>query len=115
MTDEDKELLRLAAKAYWHDDIDIFESIELSDYENGILYIDADNQDHNGNDVAMRWNPIEEEYDAFRLLVELELNKLDLGGIVMNYTTGEEYRADKFAAVRLGITRFAAEIGRKMP
>ena len=122
MTEDDKELLRLAAKAYWGDEIDDVVSIELSEYENAILYMHPDNQDHNGKDVAMRWNPLEEDGDAFGLAAKLNIfPEVDdeMGWVTVvigiQQILQQKIRGDVLDACRIVITRAAAEIGRKMP
>jgi len=119
----DRELLDLAAKAYWGDEIDDVCSIRWSDADNCILYMHSDNQDHNGLDVELRWNPLEENYDTFELQVKLEFT-VNIGGgcvFVSRYENEpviiEPFNPniDRVVKVRLAITRAAAEIGRNMP
>ena len=45
----DRELLEMAAKAYWAEELDDM-SFRWCENECCILYIHADNQDHNGAD-----------------------------------------------------------------
>lgn len=82
----DKELLERAAKAFWSRELaDDEVSIRYSEDDEGILYLHADNQDHNGRDREFRWNPLLEDADALQLAVKLHISirhpsPLDLGG-----------------------------------
>lgn len=116
----DRELLELAAKAYWGSEIDDVVSIEWSDQDAAILYTHADNQDHNGQDRTYRWNPLAEDADALQLAVKLRL-QIDLaddcraaarvaGGRWHGYGTHSLGSIE--AATRRAIVRAAAEIGR---
>jgi hypothetical protein len=67
----DRELLEAAARSFWAGEIDDVVSIEWGDMDACILYTHADNQDHNGRDRQYRWNPLEENHDAFELAVKL--------------------------------------------
>lgn len=67
----DRELLELAARAYWGDEIDDVCAIEWDDADQCIAYTHADNQDHNGNDRAFLWNPLADDGDALRLQIAL--------------------------------------------
>jgi len=69
----DRELLEKAAAAFWAGEIDDVCSVEWSEQDNCILYTHGDNQDHNGADRTYRWNPLEENSDAFELAVKLGL------------------------------------------
>lgn len=73
---EDRELLELAARAYWGPEIDDVVSIEWSEEDGCILYTHANNQDHNGCDRAFRWHPLDENHQAFELAVKLRLTVL---------------------------------------
>ena len=84
-------------------------------------------------DVGGRvWNPINDDGDALRLMVKLDLSSLVIfpsaGGKRREFwtpnsghdngnaaTTEAEYAADPLAATRRAIVRAAAEIGRQMP
>ena len=70
----DRELLELAAKAYWGEQIGDVVWVEWSDNDNAILYTHCENQDHNGQDVTLCWNPLTDDGDAFRLAVKLGLS-----------------------------------------
>jgi hypothetical protein len=69
-----REQLEYAAKAYWGDAIDDVVSIEWSELDNAILYTDADNQDHNGQDVAYCWNPLTDQADSDRMACRLRIS-----------------------------------------
>ena len=118
----DRELLELAAKAFWGEEIDDVVSVEWSDEDSSILYTHADNQDHNGIDRAYRWNPLEEDADALQLAVKLRLivgTSKDDYAIVRR--TGGDYpdefcdakAAGPYAATRRAIVKAAAAIGRE--
>lgn len=113
----DRELLELAAKAFWGAEIDDVCSIEWSDAD-GILYTHAENQDHNGIDRQFRWNPLLENHDALALAVKLQLGVIPFSDDVSatHGPTGREwpepYGDDPCAATRRAIVRAAAEIGR---
>lgn len=68
---QDRELLELAARAYWDGEIDDVMSFRWDEQEQAIVYIHSDNQDHNGNDVELVWNPLVDDGDALRLAVKL--------------------------------------------
>lgn len=113
----DRELLELAAKAYWADEIDDV-SIRWSEQDEAILYIHADNQDHNGNDREFVWNPRYNGDDALRLAAKLHIHITisDHGRTVCRQ--GNEFRScinhdgDEFDATCLAIVTAAAEIGK---
>lgn len=104
----DEELLKLAAKAI---NIELFED----DFHDGELcYYD------NEIDCNITWNPIINDGDALRLAsllsmdifinqitVVIEYNKID----VTEECTG---KYDRHIALRMAITKCAAEIGRNM-
>lgn len=119
----DRELLEAAAKAYWGDEIDDVVSVEWGEQDESILYTHGENQDHNGQDRTFRWNPLEEDADAFGLQVRLGiLVKFDredevyaAAGDGWEYPeTYDEHGGDPLAATRRAITRAAAEIGRAL-
>lgn len=123
MPDEEKRLLEMAAKAYWADEIDDVCSIRWLEDDQCIGYTHGDNQDHNGADQEFRWNPLEEDADALRLAVKLEM-RLELDNHwrrasaqqIPNgqwFTVGHD--GDPCAATRRAIVRAAADIGEKMP
>jgi hypothetical protein len=71
---DDRELLESAARANWAQELaDDEVSIRYSEPNEGILYLHADNQDHNGHDHEFVWNPLIDDGDALRLAVKLNL------------------------------------------
>jgi hypothetical protein len=78
------------------------------------------------------WNPLEDDGDAFRLMVKLDLSSLviwnhESGGKRREWwspnsghdggksaTTEADYATDPYAATRLAIVRAAAKIGKEM-
>ena len=126
----DRELLEMAAKAYWGDEIDDVVWLRWSDEDQSIAFTHGDNQDHNGNDRELLWNPLIDDGDAFRLAVKLKMF-LDLDGcnaansddqLTVWFGGGDDEHAgvshdecDPYAATRLAIVRAAAEIGKAMP
>jgi hypothetical protein len=58
------------------------------------------------------WNPINDNGDAFRLAVKLDLLADGLAGHY-DYATDAEYAADPLAATRRAIVRAAAKIGKE--
>jgi hypothetical protein len=121
-----KELLMLAAKAYWGAEIDDVCSIRWLEADQTIGYTHVDNQDHNGLDVELLWMPLIYDGDAFRLAVSLkidihyEYNGQAMGDIVeaMSPERGDGSRlciAESTAinaadATRRAIVRLAASI-----
>lgn len=116
---EKRELLEAAARAFWGDEIDDVVSIEWSDADDAILYTHADNQDHDGHDRTLCWDPTEHDEQAFQLAVRLFMSpKFDREGEV--YTapgdgweypeTYAEHDGDALAATRHSVTRAAAAI-----
>ncbi|MES2950242.1 MAG: hypothetical protein V4858_16995 [Pseudomonadota bacterium] len=110
----EREMLELAARAA---------GIALAgDGVNGIFYdalmgcVDADSDRH--------WNPLEDDGDALRLAVRLNMD-VDIGRRVISVAwfdaegnvfelkePGEKSGAEPFSATRRAITRAAAEIGK---
>ena len=102
----DRELIELAAKAAGIDGIATqpFEGLYLS-----------------GNGA---WNPLESDYDAFRLAVKLQLaiSHAELSVVIRHKRYSWEWmgemvnedNGDRYAATRRAITRAAAEIGKEM-
>lgn len=117
----DRELLEMAAKAYWSDDLEDM-SIRWGDLDECILYIHADNQDHNGIDREYRWHPLDENHDAFSLAIKLgiEISPCPVTDSVMCEPKGNPdsivtiEALDEYGA-RRAIVRAAAEIGKAMP
>ena len=107
----DREILEFAAKAYWADEIDDVVSIKWIDSDGCIEFTHGDNQDHNGRDVGVLWNPLTDDGDALRLAVRLNI----LWDVKVHYTRFLELCVhDKLAATRRAITRAAAQIGKEM-
>jgi hypothetical protein len=105
MSESDRELLELAAKAVglqgfeWVSD-PFFEGLERRNFED------------DGSELqSQTWNPLANDGDAFRLMVALlaesmiDVLRLEFGG------GGTQ---DPLPDARLAITRAAAEIGRRM-
>ena len=123
----DRELLEMAAKAFWDSEIDDVCSIRWLDADQAIGYTHGDNQDHNGRDVELCWNPLTDDGDALRLAVALNLDilqdpvklKTNMVEVVANEYGDEErmlwaseHRAPyPYAATRRAIVRAAAAIG----
>jgi len=118
----DRELLELAAKAYWSDVIDDVMSFHWDEQEAAFSYTYADKQDHNGNYVELLWNPFIDDGDAFRLAVKLQVDVKQYGDHVVAWFDGGyigtgriPYEGDPCAATRRAIVRAAAEIGKAIP
>lgn len=126
----DRELLELAAKAYWSDEIDDVCSIRWLEIDKAIGYTHGDNQDHNGEDREFVWNPLEDDGDALRLYTRLPFHELYVSEIGATVSwrrgdgSGHGYKCDEYAdehagdinaATRRAIVRAAAEIGKAMP
>ena len=129
----DRELLELAAKAYFAQDVaDGVCSFRWDEKEDAIFYIHADNQDHNGNDVELLWIPHADDGDALRLAVtlgiDIEFRKGEVWAYRHAFADGECFTAtERLAdhqpencgtgcrATRLAIVRAAAHIGEAMP
>ena len=115
----DREMLELAAKAYWGDEIDDVCSIRWLDEDQVIGYTHGDNQDHNGRDIEWCWNPLDNDCDALLLAVRLRIN-LEFGPshVYAINTKVQAFYADEESegllenATRNVIVRAAAEIGR---
>ena len=104
----ERELLELAAKAA---------GIKTGPYPSagGALWDESDPQNHR------LWNPIEDDGDALRLAVKLEMMVDTVSRVVAGYLSDvcieidyDEQEEDPEAATRLAIVRAAAEIGRQM-
>ena len=97
----DRELLELAAKA----------SGELtSSWYGNDAYFEG---------VLSRWNPLEDDGDALRLAIKLEMDvSFGLRGAVIELSHGRKVQElddnDQYTATRRAIVRAAAEIGRNM-
>lgn len=117
----DRELLELAAKANWMLELaDEEVSFRYDEKENGILYLHADNQDHNGLDREFVWNPLEQDHDAFGLSVKLGMQVTINLDDQISVAHAEpcpngfaiDHEGDAISATRLAIVRAAAEIGK---
>lgn len=110
----DIELLRLAAKAYMA----------------GIRWDVSKHIPLDAAGVPLAWNPLEDDGDALRLAVKLELCITQWPNhsqypphVMIGYRAGpksgtnwiQEYEDDEMAANRRAIVCAAAEIGRAMP
>ena len=123
MTKFTREDYEMAAKAYWGAEADDVMSFYWDEGEQSIVYIHADNQDHNGNDVELLWNPPEDEGATLRLAVKLGIhsgyNKFTGCGFA-SWSRGtcglNEYGPDDPCATTCrAIFRAAIAIGRAMP
>jgi hypothetical protein len=104
---KDRVLLELAAKAagieMWHEDV----------FTNGLTQKVSDNG-------VLRWNPLTDDGDAFRLAVSLKIWPM-LRHFGCDATNGEDamtyerYKSDALAATRRAIVRAAAAIGGAKP
>ena len=117
----DRELLERAALAYWGDEIDDVCSIRWLETDQAIGYTHGDNQDHNGIDLELVWNPLDHDGDAFRLAVKLRLtiNPYQQGVFVSRYED-EDVIAEPFdvpecngEATRRAIVRAAASMAQE--
>ena len=111
----DRELLELAAKAAgidakWQDE-------EAADFDAEYLGMRVANRGH----LNEYWNPINDDGDALRLAVQLDLQIHPSGDEIWVSNPAaslaedvvfETYRDDPYAATRRAIVRAAAEIGR---
>ena len=104
MTDTDRELLELAAKAAGFDTI--IEMYGLNDIGEPLL---------DANDPPTVWNPLTDDGDALRLAVILQMRAVIDEVWVTERTSIAEWERDPLAATRRAITRAAAEIGKAMP
>jgi hypothetical protein len=112
---DDRELLELAAKAAghnWRKDI-----AEYRD-DKGILGLWLINDD--GTPLHTGWNPLDNDGDALRLAVKLQMtvDVLPWGVTAKKWNDvntdhdAERHNSDPFAATRRAIVRAAAEIGK---
>ncbi len=125
----DRELLELAARAFWREEIGDVCSVRWLEEEQAIGYTHAENQDHNGIDQEFVWNPLEDDGDALRLAVKLKLAIFPPEGDDGDFAVasvpdgvlddfGETWiqesvkDGDKLAATRRAIVCAAAEIGK---
>ena len=97
-----RELLELAAKAAG---IEIIHHLQKERDEIG--FGDSGLWTHGAGSC---WNPLENDGDAFRLMVDLRLWRDELGICCVERV--EDHDGDAYSATRRAITRAAAEIGR---
>lgn len=119
-----REMLDLAALAFWGDEIDDVCSIRWLDAEGCIGYTHADNQDHNGNDVELCWSPHTDDGDSRRLEVALGMDVvqhsalseglLDVAVFAGERCAIEPHGDDPLAATRMAVLRCAAEVGKSI-
>jgi len=108
MTTTDRELLERAAKAYWGDEVDDVMPFYWDENEGAIVYTHADNQDHNGNDVELLWNPLHDDGDEARLEGALLMNvSWGMASVTVDSCTerfsdhgGDKQKARRYAGVR---------------
>lgn len=63
-------MLEFAAKAYWGStDVGFW----WSRSDDAIVFNDAANQDHNGQDVELVWNPLENKSQLYELAEKLDM------------------------------------------
>lgn len=108
----DRELLELAAKAAG---IPLFNS-GIKDSETAFTFWDISNHDPYEHKV---WNPLNDDGDALRLAVKLEMDiweSWDYVEVIHNDIDFQivEKDSDPYAATRRAIVRAAAEIGKTM-
>ena len=117
-TENDRELLELAAKAAGSWIVGPVEKyiVQFGHYENGFVI-----RNDRGGDSC--WNPIADDGDALRLAVKLRVDLIrDFDRIDVVYDEGSvsEYLyelptpTDPYAATRRAIVRAAAAIGKEM-
>ena len=103
----ERELLELAAKAAGFNLV-----WDFDEYMEGPCTVDEDG-------FPNFWNPIDDDGDALRLAVKLELHITNANGHAWASTefhdATEPYGSDRSAATRRAIVRAAAEIGKAMP
>ena len=97
MSSSDKELLILAAKAA------------------GIDYYHQDSMGNLHEKKGGTWNPLTDDGDALRLMVTLKIDvSLYNNCVSVDDAPLEFYDNDPYAAVRRGIVKAAAEIGKNL-
>jgi hypothetical protein len=116
----DKEILELAAKAAGYT-LKYGDVYSLGDGEvdcTDLAYVVSGQPD----EADWLWCPLEDDGDALRLAVKLEIDLIIGTGHKFVTARNEvtqlneyEYTQDKYAATRRAITRAAAEIGKAMP
>ncbi len=96
MTDKDRELLELAAKA-----------------AGLMLWTHANDDGFYISDPMRRWNPLDNDGDALRLAIKTKV-LFDMQDHVGQLIFEEGIQSDSEAEARRAITRAAAEIGKAM-
>lgn len=113
----DKELLELAAKAAGIEVV----WLESSYYGPTMARVEVKNGE---GEITEPWNPLEDDGDALRLAVKLELtigkpfeHKIALVWLddITSFAGSSEKEGGIYAATRRAIVRAAAEIGKGMP
>ena len=109
LSEEDRELLRLAGKAA---------GLEVKFWQeiHPLLPEEAFARSAGTSSTCWpRWSPLSDDGDAFRLAVKLGL--YDFDGLLFQYSNDQliDTDTDLYAALRRAIVRAAAEIGRSMP
>lgn len=99
MSHEDKELIRLAAKAFFGGEDEAAHAI-----------------------VSLGWNPLASNEDAFMTAVWVGMNIEFAGGWAHAFAAGREHSEiaenagdDRYSAMRRAITRAAATVGAGLP
>jgi hypothetical protein len=120
----DRELLELCAKAFWVEEFEDV-SIRWSEAEDGILYIHAENQDHNGLDREFVWAPHRDQADSDRMAFKLRMSTrisindvfcmVELPRLITAYVAHNNTDEDVCRAGREARMAVAVEIGRAMP
>lgn len=109
----DRELLELAAKAAGYDDDCIYPG-----YDGGLTLFEVD---HDQCGDGTHWNPLDDDGDALRLAVKLEIAINPFAGKTvvshedskrLGYEKWDCHDEDQYAATRRAIVRAAAEIGK---
>jgi len=127
----DRELLELAAKSYWGEEIDDVCSIRWLDADQCIVFMHCDNQDHDGQDVEWLWNPLVDDGAALRLAIKLRfaiqpisvttVSIIKCPLLVEIWRNGDLVKEcysdtlDIYELTRRAIVRAAAEIGKQLP
>lgn len=122
MNTQDRELLDLAAKAAgykfkWFK----VKQFKITDPPYGRCRYFTGYKDVFGKHHTKPWNPLEDDGDALRLAVDLEIDILIRASASEVWAQAplcrmaiEPFGGDKLAATRRAIVRAAAEIGRRM-
>lgn len=113
----DKQLLKLAAKAYGFVEIIFRDGADDDGYDNGIwTYTWVKNP----SGELIYWNPLDDGGDALQLAVKLQMRvsvlefKTEIIAAMSRVDIAELHGNDKYAATRRAIVRAAAELGSKL-